>query len=111
MGETSCAECPAIRRGEIRYLSGAAAALLTTTASAVADDDWQLKRLMQPTTAQLAQEVAGSVVIYDGLDARQVNRALDTHYDRMQHMMFIRIHHLPPPGAGGEAVVESDGCD
>lgn len=86
-----------LHHGAIHHLTGAAAALLTTTASAVADDDWQLKRLMQPTTAQLAQEVAGSVVIYDGLDARQVNRALDTHYDRMQHMMFIRIHHLPPP--------------
>ena len=80
-------------------------------ASQVAADDWQLERLMQPTAAQLEAEAGGQVVIYDGLDTRLVSLAMDTHFDRIQNMMFIRIHHLPPPGAGGDVAVEEDGCD
>ena len=76
---------------------------------------WQTNRLMQPTAAQLKAEARGKVVIYDGLDMRQVNAALDRHFERIQNMMFVRIHHLPPSGAGGKgkggAEVEEDGCD
>jgi hypothetical protein len=78
---------------------------------AQAEADWQLQRLMQPSPAQLAAERDGHVVIYDGLDADAVQRAMDGHFERIQNMMFIRIHHLPPPGAGGEATIEDDGCD
>jgi hypothetical protein len=35
---------------------------------------------------------------------------MDEHFDRIENMMFTRIHHLPPSGAG-PAVVEDDGCD
>ncbi|MCB1802169.1 MAG: hypothetical protein KDI82_10825 [Gammaproteobacteria bacterium] len=81
-----------------------------TSASVAASGDWQLQRLMEPSAAQRAQEIRGSVVIYDGLDAGLVAQAMDEHFDRIQNMMFVRIHHLPPSGAGG-AVIEDDGCD
>ena len=81
------------------------------TASCGAVDDWQTDRLLQPTPAQLAVERRGAVVIYDGLEVNQINYAMDRHFDRIQNMMFVRIHHLPPPGAGGEVAVEEDGCE
>ena len=72
--------------------------------------DYQLRRLMSPTVEELAAEKNGGVYIYDSLDAIHVDAALDQHFDRIEHMMFTRIHHLPPTGAG-PAVVEDDGCD
>jgi hypothetical protein len=71
---------------------------------------WQEKRLMQPSSSQRLQEGRGQVFIYDGLEHGTVQRAMDEHFDRIENMMFTRIHHLPPSGAG-PAVVEDDGCD
>ncbi len=73
-------------------------------------DDWQTNRLMHPNDSQRRQEQHGTVFIYDGLDNSTVQRAMDDNFDRIQNMMFTRIHHLPPTGAG-PAVVENDGCD
>ena len=95
-----------------------AACILFWGVPAQADDDspvalsldYQQRRLLAPTPAQRATEVRGGVYIYDSLEAGDVNTALDQHFDRMQNMMFIRIHHLPPTGAG-PADVEDDGCD
>jgi hypothetical protein len=52
------------------------------------------------------------VFIYDSLEMGQVDDALDQNFDRIEHMMFIRIHHLPPTGAGPDEEVEAedDGC-
>jgi hypothetical protein len=71
---------------------------------------WQEQRLMQPSSSQRSQEGRGRVFIYDGLEHGTVQRAMDEHFDRIENMMFTRIHHLPPSGAG-PAVVEDDGCD
>lgn len=65
---------------------------------------------MQPSARQLQQESQGRVFIYDGLEHGTVQRAMDEHFDRIQHMMFTRIHHLPPTAAG-PAMIEDDGCD
>lgn len=91
--------------------TGAVLACGLAVFAAPAHADWQVDRLISPTPAQLAAEAEGRVVIYDGLDANLIGYAMDTRFERIQNMMFIRIHHLPPPGAGGEAVVEDDGCD
>ena len=72
--------------------------------------DWQVKRLMMPSEAQLAAETKGQVYIYDSLDINKVNDAMDQHFDRIQHMMFTRTHH-PPKSKGGQAEVEEDGCE
>jgi hypothetical protein len=91
-------------------LLGSGLAVFAFTSTAVSGD-WQVERLMRPTPHQLAAESQGSVVIYDGLEAGQVSAAMDQHFDRIESMMFTRIHHLPPTGAGGSVVIEDDGCD
>jgi hypothetical protein len=71
---------------------------------------WQERRLLQPSESQREQEQRGQVFIYDGLDHGKVQMAMDRNFDRIQNMMFTRIHHLPPAGSG-PAIVEDDGCD
>jgi hypothetical protein len=95
-----------------------AAAFLFWTVSARAEEappttehlDYQERLLLQPTSAQLAAEEQGKIHIYDSLEMSMVNQALDRHFNRIDSMMFVRIHHLPPAGAGS-AKVEDDGCD
>jgi len=72
-------------------------------------DRYDLRRLMQPSAAELASEEKGRVQIYDSLEINEVNAALDENFERIQNMMFIRINHLPPTGSG-PAEVEDDGC-
>ena len=101
------------------HCSGAicAACILFWGGVAQADDDspvalsldYQLQRLLAPTPAQRTTETQGGIYIYDSLEAGDVDAALDQHFDRMQNMMFIRIHDLPPTGAG-PAKVEDDDC-
>jgi hypothetical protein len=71
---------------------------------------WQERRLLQPSQSQRKQERRGQVFIYDSLDHGKVQMAMDKHFDRIENMMFTRIHHLPPTGAG-PAEVEDDGCE
>lgn len=71
---------------------------------------WQESRLFEPSESQLAQEQRGQVFIYDGLEIGKVQQAMDEQFDRIENMMFTRIHHLPPTGAGA-AEVEDDGCE
>ena len=94
-----------------------AACILFWGVPAQADDDspvalsldYQQQRLLAPTPAQRAMETRGGVYIYDSLEAGEVDAALDQHFGRIQNMMFIRIHHLPPNGTG-PAEVEDDDC-
>lgn len=51
--------------------------------------DWQLRRLMDPLPQELKKERAGGVYSYDGLTEREVGRALDAHFDRIQHMISM----------------------
>jgi hypothetical protein len=46
-------------------------------------DSWQVKTLYQPAK--------GSVMIYDHLSDRQVNKAMDDNFGRIENMMFTRI--------------------
>jgi hypothetical protein len=101
------------------HCSGAicAACILSWGVVAQADDnspvalsqDFQIERLLTPSVTELAAEDRGSVYIYDSLEMKQINTALDQHFDRIENMMFIRIHHLPPTGTG-PAEVEDDDC-
>ena len=77
---------------------------------AVSEDSYDLRRLMQPSAAELASEKKGHIHIYDALEVNQLNAALDENFDRIQNMMFTRIDHLPPTGSG-PAEVEDDGCE
>ena len=78
----------------------------------VSETGYDLRRLMNPSSAERASEEKGSIQIYDSLEINDVNTAMDKHFDRIQNMMFTRIHHLPPgAGSAAEAEVEDDGCD
>lgn len=102
------------------HRAGACAAVSITLATAAVQaesplviaspaTDWQMRRLMEPTPSQLAAESKGQVFIYDSLEINQVESAMDKNFDRIEHMMFIRIHH-PAETEGVEALVEDDDC-
>ena len=76
---------------------------------------WQLRRLNQPTERERAQEIAGGIYIYDGLTDKEVDHALDKHFNRIENMMFMGTIKTLPTGAiqrdeKGNAVTESGGC-
>ncbi|MGB5735890.1 MAG: hypothetical protein WBM40_15750 [Thiohalocapsa sp.] len=78
--------------------------------------DIELRRLLEPTPSELAQEESGRIYIYDGLRDIDVDHAMREHFDRVEHMMFIRTKETDETGAlkrdkeTGEAIVEDDGC-
>ena len=72
-----------------------------------ADDGFQGNALFNPSRALLLAEARGRVMIYDGLDNAEVERALDEQFERIEHMMFTRTRHTGPDG---EVSVEDDGC-
>ena len=65
---------------------------------AAAAPGWQERRLLAPSGPQLAAERRGRVVLYDGLDERLVDRALDTQFARVENMMFVGVRHTDPDG-------------
>ncbi|MGD2118067.1 MAG: hypothetical protein PVG66_06900 [Chromatiales bacterium] len=73
--------------------------------------DWQIKHLMQPDGRQLQlEQQRQQVFIYEGLKLSDVELALDDHFNRIQHMMFIGTR-LPPSAGGGAERTEQDGCE
>ena len=84
-----------------------AIATLTAINNAQAIDDYQYKVLFNPSEAQLEAEARGRIMIYDGLQLADVNRAMDGHYDRIENMMFVRTVHVQE---NGEYEVDDD-CD
>jgi len=81
--------------------------LVSTSFAAGAADSFQIKTLLAPGKSTLQAESRGRVMIYDGLDEEVVDRALDEQFDRIEHMMFTRIHHSEPDGSYG---FEDDDC-
>ena len=82
-----------------RFVTIVFAAALSGLGHAVAaGEGWQKERLLAPTPAQLAAEEKGRVGIYDGLESRTVDRALDEQFHRIDSMMFVRTRHIEPDG-------------
>jgi hypothetical protein len=77
--------------------------------AADANDGFQYNALFNPSPAQLKAEDRGRVMIYDGLDNAVVERALDEQFDRIEHMMFVRIRQSTPDD-DDEYIIEDDGC-
>lgn len=78
-------------------------------------DNWQLRRLMQPTESELLREALGEVVIYDGLTDKQVESALSLHPQRIRNMMFVGTILTDDDGAPrmddhGMFIQQDDGC-
>lgn len=63
--------------------------------------------LFNPTQSQIKAESRGRVTIYDGLDNSDVETALDTQFDRIDNMMFVRTRHTLKDGS----VEEDDDCE
>jgi len=78
---------------------------------------WQMKRLFQPTHADLKSEARGRVMIYDGVTDKTVERALREQFHRVDSMMFTRTVVTDEDGAprrdpdSGAVLHEDDGCD
>jgi hypothetical protein len=76
----------------------------------------ELRRLFQPTDAELAAEERGRLYIYEGLRDTDVQRALDEEFERVDNMMFIRTRKTDQAGEvkrdeeTGEEEYEDDGC-
>jgi hypothetical protein len=76
----------------------------------------ELRRLLEPTQAELAAEAKGRIYIYDGLRDVDVQRALDEEFERVDSMMFIRTVKTDAAGEvqrdadTGEVAYEDDGC-
>lgn len=77
---------------------------------------WQTDRLYTPTKQQLAREKSGRVIIFDGLRDSEVEQAMDSQFDRLDSMMFVRTIVTDKVGAPltdeqGSYVTEDDDCD
>jgi hypothetical protein len=78
--------------------------------------DIDLRRLFEPTPAELQQERAGRIYIYEGLTNREIERAMDQAFDRVESMMFIRKPITDEKGElvkdpeTGKPQYEDDGC-
>jgi hypothetical protein len=66
--------------------------------------------------SQLNLEQRGRIMIYDGLTDKQIAMALDTQFDRIESMMFVRTIVTNDEGDAmrdnetGQVIVEDDGC-
>jgi len=96
---------------------GLSAPLAGSGIAAAADvSDIELRRLFEPTQAELTSEANGRIYIYDGLRDVDVQRALDEEFERVQSMMFIRTIKTDHSGKvtrdadTGEVAYEDDGC-
>ncbi len=77
--------------------------------------DWQVHRLLHPTDAQLKKERQGHVFIYDGLSDKDVQRAMDQGFDRINSMMFINVKKTKADSGteteGGSDDSDDSGCE
>jgi hypothetical protein len=96
---------------------GLSAALAGSGIAAAAEvSDIELRRLFEPTRAELAAEANGRIYIYDGLRDVDVQRALDEEFERVESMMFIRTVKTDTSGKTkrdantGALEYEDDGC-
>ena len=70
--------------------------------------DWQLEMLQEPSPAQLKMEKRGRVFIYDQLHDRDVELAMNTQFERIERMMFVRTQQTTQDGGTESA---DDDCD
>ena len=76
-------------------------------------EQWLLRRLNEPTSRERAHERRGNVYVYDGLTDREVEQAMNRHFDRIEYMMFVGTRKTEPVAKasadpGGDT--ESPGC-
>ena len=78
--------------------------------------DIELRRLFEPTPAEVQAEQQGRIYIYEGLKEEDIARAMREQFRRVDSMMFIRVQPtpvVPTPGQGGDPTpvyYQNDGC-
>jgi len=96
----------------ILTLSLVASLLVPIPALALGDnsnqDDPRLRRLFQPSERELQRERQGRIYIYDGLESRQIDRAMEREFARVDNMMFVRTR---VKTEDGEEETLEDGCE
>lgn len=73
----------------------------------------ELRRLFEPTSAELRAERQGRIFIYEGLREGDIARAMREQFQRVDSMMFIRVQPTPAPSGSGDAApvyYQNDGC-
>jgi hypothetical protein len=108
----------AVRGRQVACLMLAAIALIGAVPAGAVDasaqanlEQWLLRRLNEPTARELAHEREGNVYVYDGLTDREVDLALNRHFERIEYMMFVGTRKTDPEEtAPGDAQTESPGC-
>lgn len=100
-------------------VSGMALAMMFAMCGAqtvLAADQWQERMLFNPPSSQLDAEARGRIMIYEGMTDAQIADAMDSQFDRIESMMFVRTIHT---GAQDEIMhdpesdrveVDDDGC-
>ena len=72
------------------------------------NEDWQLSMLFDPSAAQLKVEERGRVFIYDGIKSTDIQKVMDSQFDRLDNMMFVRTKVV---NADGKVESKDDDCD
>ena len=78
--------------------------------------DIELRRLFEPTPAEVQAEQQGRIYIYEGLKEEDIARALREQFRRVDSMMFIRVqpapapHHMDQGGEPAPVYYQNDGC-
>ena len=88
-------------------ITAAAAIIILTVSSNARSDSYQQNVLLNPSTAQLNAEARGRVMIYDQLDNDTVELAMNTQFDRIGSMMFVRTRFVKADGS----IEEDNDCE
>ena len=78
--------------------------------------DIELRRLFEPTPAEVRAEQEGRIYIYEGLKEEDIARALREQFRRVDSMMFIRVQPTPATPPRGQVAepapvyYQDDGC-
>jgi hypothetical protein len=79
-------------------LAGCLSGITLSPGSVQAAEGWYENQLLHPSDHQRRTEQRGRVAIYDGLHESIVDAALDTQFERIENMMFVRVAHTTPDG-------------
>ncbi len=82
--------------------------MLLASTSLWAGNSSEEKMLFKPSDYLRETGESGRIMIYEGLENKLVDKALDEQLDRIDDMMFVRVAQVQD---NGDSEYESDDCD